>query len=112
VVIERTIRTPDGQERQEREEQTTYTQEGAGTHLRPVLTTERVIGVKSLLRLNTGELGLVQKGAGAVLTGTLLVAGAANGQPLDPLYLIMSVAPLLGVPLGEAAQKLLDRPGS
>jgi hypothetical protein len=38
--------------------------------------------------------------------------GAQNGQPFDPLYLIMSVAPLLGIPLGEAAQKLLERPGA
>lgn len=111
VVIERTIRTPDGQERQEHEEQTTFTPAAGAVQLRAVLTTERIIGVKSLLRLNSGELGLVQKGAGVVLTSTLLVAGAQNGQPLDPLYLIMSLAPLLGIPLGEAAQKLLDRPG-
>ncbi len=111
LVIERTIRTPDGQERQEHEEQTTYTP-ATTSHRRVVLTTERVIGVKSLLRLNTGELGLVQKGAGVVLTSTLLVMGAQNGQPFDPLYLIMSVAPLLGIPLGEAAQKLLERPGA
>jgi hypothetical protein len=111
VVIERTIRTPDGQERQEREEQTTYTPARAGTHLRPVLTTERVIGVKSFLRLNNSELGLVQKGTGVVLTGTMLVAGAANGQPLDLLYVVTALAPLLGVPLGEATQQLLNRSG-
>jgi hypothetical protein len=111
VVIERTIRTPDGQECQERDEQSTYTPARAETHLRPVLTTERVIGVKSFWRLNNSELGLVQKGTGVVLTGTMLVAGAANGQPLDLLYVVTALAPLLGVPLGEATQQLLNRSG-
>jgi hypothetical protein len=111
LVIERTIQAPGGEARTEREEQTTFAPAAQGTHLRPVLTTERVIGVKSVLHLNAGELGLVQKGTGTVLTAGLLVLGMQPGQTLDLPYVIMALAPLLGIPLGEQAKKLFEPGG-
>jgi hypothetical protein len=67
--------------------------------------------VKSVLHLQAGELGLVQKGAGVALTTGLLVLGMPPGQPLDLPYVIMALAPLLGIPLGEQAKKLFDPAG-
>ncbi len=106
VVIERTIRLPGGEERHEQEEQRTYAPAAPVAHLHPVLTTERVIAVKSLLRLNAAELGLIQKGAGLLLTVLLLLLGVQQGQGLDLPYIIMALAPLLGIPLGAVAQQL------
>jgi hypothetical protein len=111
LVIERTIQAPGGEARHEREEQTTVAPAAPVEQRRPVLTTERVIGVKSVLHLNAGELGLVQKGTGTVLTAGLLVLGMQPGQTLDLPYVIMALAPLLGIPLGEQAKKLFEPGG-